>query len=111
MPERPLETTCTEVKQLQEDGAEFLLLDCRETQEHEIGVIAGAQLLPMSELQTRHEELADHKTSHLVVYCHHGMRSAQVANWLREQGYTQTQSMAGGVDQWSQEIDPSVPRY
>lgn len=111
MPERPLEITCAEVKQLQENGADFLLLDCRETQEHEIGVIAGAQLLPMSELQARHGELADHTASHLVVYCHHGMRSAQVANWLREQGYPQTQSMAGGVDQWSQEIDPSVPRY
>jgi rhodanese-related sulfurtransferase len=46
-----------------------------------------------------------------VVHCHHGGRSLRVAHWLREQGFANAQSMAGGIDRWSQEIDPSVPRY
>jgi len=47
----------------------------------------------------------------IVVICHHGMRSLQVVNWLREQGINHCASMAGGIDRWSREIDPSVPRY
>jgi rhodanese-related sulfurtransferase len=47
----------------------------------------------------------------LVVYCHHGARSLQVAHWLREQGIQACQSMMGGIDRWSLEVDPTVPRY
>ena len=47
----------------------------------------------------------------LVVFCHHGMRSLQVAEWLRRQGLEDCVSMAGGIDRWSLEIDPAVPRY
>jgi rhodanese-related sulfurtransferase len=47
----------------------------------------------------------------LVVFCHHGMRSLQVVSWLREQGLEGCVSMQGGIDQWSREIDPAVPRY
>jgi rhodanese-related sulfurtransferase len=57
----------------------------------------------------RLEALADERT--LIVYCHHGVRSLNVVNWLREQGISNCQSMAGGTDRWSLEIDPSVPRY
>ncbi len=111
MTELALETTCHQVKQLLDAGSDFVLLDCRETEEHEIGTIAGAELLPMSELEARHEELADKQSKQVVVYCHHGMRSAQVAAWLRQHGFAQAQSMVGGIDRWSQEIDASVPRY
>jgi rhodanese-related sulfurtransferase len=55
------------------------------------------------------EAMADEGT--LVVFCHHGMRSANVVNWLRGQGIADCQSMAGGIDRWSLEIDPAVPRY
>ena len=55
------------------------------------------------------EAQADQGT--LIVFCHHGMRSLQVVNWLREQGVTACQSMAGGIDRWSLEVDRSVPRY
>ncbi len=65
----------------------------------------------MSEITTRLDELADARDAQLVVHCHHGGRSLKVARWLRENGFAQAQSMAGGIDQWSQEIDPSVPRY
>jgi rhodanese-related sulfurtransferase len=109
--ENLLEITCTETKRLLDTREDLVLLDCRETVEHEIGVIAGAQLLPMSELENRRTELDDKRDAHLVVYCHHGMRSAQVAAWLRQQGFQQAQSMAGGIDQWSVQIDPTVPRY
>ncbi|MEO8128982.1 MAG: rhodanese-like domain-containing protein, partial [Bryobacteraceae bacterium] len=47
----------------------------------------------------------------LIVFCHHGMRSLSVVNWLRQQGVSNCQSMSGGIDRWSTQIDPSVPRY
>ena len=47
----------------------------------------------------------------IVAYCHHGVRSRQVANWLRGQGFTQVQSLAGGIDRWTLEIDATLPRY
>jgi len=109
--ELALETNCGAVQQLLDRSAEFLLIDCRETEEYQLGSIAGAQLLPMSELATRAGELDGQQETHIVVYCHHGMRSAQVASWLRQQGFGKAQSMAGGIDQWSLQIDPSVARY
>ncbi len=111
MSEFPLETDCQTVHQLRTAGAEFLLLDCREADEFAIAHIDGAMLLPMSDLEARRVELDKHADSHIVVHCHHGMRSLRVAKWLREQGFAKTQSMAGGIDAWSEEIDPSVPRY
>jgi rhodanese-related sulfurtransferase len=47
----------------------------------------------------------------VICYCHHGMRSLDVANWLRSQGVSSAKSMTGGIDRWSAEIDPKVPRY
>jgi len=88
-----------------------VLLDCREQQEYDMVAISGSQLLPMSELMARVGELEQHKQRHIVVHCHHGGRSAQVANWLRGQGFDQTQSMAGGIDHWAAEIEPGMARY
>ena len=59
----------------------------------------------------RAAELEPHKNGEIVVHCHHGGRSLRVVNWLRQQGYAHAINMAGGIDQWSQVIDPSVPRY
>jgi rhodanese-related sulfurtransferase len=56
-------------------------------------------------------ELESHRNRHIVVLCHVGGRSLRVTRWLRQQGFTQAQNLSGGIDQWSQEIDPSVPRY
>jgi rhodanese-related sulfurtransferase len=89
----------------------FLLLDCREPDEHATAQIVGAELIPMSELAERIGELAERQQDRIVVHCHHGGRSLRVARWLRNQGFDRVQSMAGGIDQWSQEIDPNVPRY
>jgi rhodanese-related sulfurtransferase len=107
----PLEIAVAEVSRLRDAGTDLLLLDCREPDEFAICTITGATLLPMSEIVDRVGELAAHKSRPVVVYCHLGGRSARVAAWLREQGFSQAQSMAGGIDQWAAEIEPGMPRY
>lgn len=92
-------------------GSAGLLLDCRAPEEHATAHIAGAVLIPMQELPERLAEIEAWRNAPLVVHCHHGMRSLRVARWLRERGFTRAQSMAGGIDAWSETIDPTVPRY
>jgi rhodanese-related sulfurtransferase len=111
MEQLPLEISCHDVSRWMETDHQPLLLDCREADEFALVAIAGAKLLPMSEIQSRAGELSDYKEGPIVVYCHLGMRSAQVTQWLREQGFNQVQSMAGGIDQWAVEVDPSMKRY
>ena len=106
-----LEISPGEVKALLDGQADFFLLDCREADEFQAASIAGATLLPMSEIQGRVTELEPHRDRHVVVHCHLGGRSMQVTQWLREQGFDRVQSMAGGIAAWSEEIDPSVPTY
>ncbi len=112
-----LETSPREVKARRDranlDGGEKIrLIDVREPFEFQQARIEGAELIPMNtvpaELQ-RLDAIADDET--LIVYCHHGVRSLNVVNWLREQGVEACQSMSGGIDRWSWEIDPAVPRY
>jgi len=64
----------------------------------------------MNDTPSRLEELRQME-GHLVVYCHHGIRSRQVVEWLRAQGLAKARSLAGGIDAWSLEIDPDMPRY
>ena len=107
-----MEIAPRDAKSRMDAGEKLRLIDVREPFEFHLARIEGAELIPMgtvpAELQ-RLEALADDET--LIVYCHHGVRSLQVVNWLREQGVTECQSMSGGIDQWSREIDPGVPRY
>jgi rhodanese-related sulfurtransferase len=86
----------------------FFFLDCREPHEYEVARIDGATLIPMSEIQRRLGEIP--KDRPVVVYCHHGMRSMNVTIWLRSNA-VEARSLAGGIDRWSAEVDPSVPRY
>lgn len=113
MAELPLEVSCQDVQRLlaDGDGQPWLLLDCREPDEHATAAIDGAVLIPMGELPDRVGELSGREQQRIVVHCHGGVRSLRVAQWLRNQGFPQAQSMAGGIDAWSLEIDPSVPRY
>ncbi len=107
----PPEIECRAVKQLLDASEDFLLVDCREADEHTQAAIAAATLIPMSEITERLGELEPHRQRRIVVHCHHGGRSLRVANWLRQQGFAQAQSMSGGIDRWAMEIDPAVPRY
>ena len=108
----PLEINCRGAQALLRAGSKLLLLDCREPAEFEIARLEGARLMPLSELAARGvAELEDNRESPIVVYCHHGARSLWAAQWLRQHGFPLVQSMAGGIDAWSTEIDPAVPRY
>lgn len=107
----PIEIDVASVAAMQNGGEPFLFLDCRQDDEYAIASIRGTELIPMHELRARLDELEPHRDGRIVVHCHHGVRSLQVATALREVGFEQVQSMAGGIDQWSQEIDPSIPRY
>lgn len=111
MTTHPLEVDCQTVKKKLEDGDVFLFLDCREQTEYDHVQIEGTKLLPMSEIQERLAELDEHKNAEIVIHCHHGGRSLQVAMWLTNQGFANAKSLAGGIDQWAQDIDPSLPRY
>jgi len=86
-----------------------LLLDVRELWEVEIASIPGATHIPMGDIPSHLQELDPERST--VVLCHHGARSLNVTMWLRHQGLEHVQSLAGGIDQWSRSIDPSVPMY
>jgi rhodanese-related sulfurtransferase len=87
-----------------------LLLDVREPWEHQTAHLPDSVLMPMGEVPSRaHTELDPDAA--IVVLCHHGARSLDVTMWLRNQGFEQVQSLAGGIDAWSRTIDPTVPRY
>ena len=105
-----LELTPEQVQQmLREDAAAFVLLDCREPHEWTVAHIGGASHIPMGDIPGRIQELDP--DAPIVVYCHHGMRSLSVTQFLRERDFADVKSMAGGIDAWSLRIDSSVPRY
>jgi len=110
-PAAPLEIDCRTVQQWRDRSEPFLFLDCRERDEHATARIEGALLIPMGELPARVGEVEPHRNAPIVVHCHHGGRSLRVAHWLRQQGFAEARSMAGGIDQWAQEIDPTMARY
>ncbi len=104
------EITPNEVKQKLENGERPLLLDVREPVELQMAHIDGALHIPMGEIPMRaNQELGP--DAHIVVVCHHGVRSLNVTHWLRQQGFERVQSMRGGIDRWSREVDPRVPTY
>jgi len=107
----PLEVDCATTRAKLKSGEPLFFVDCRESDEYATARIDGATLIPMSEIADRVDEFKAHADKPVIIHCHHGGRSLRVAMWLRQQGYAQAQSMAGGIDQWSQTIDPTVPRY
>lgn len=92
------------------DGASrMLLLDVRETFERETAAIQPSVHIPMNDIPDRHGELP--RDRRIVVYCHHGTRSEMVAAYLEGEGFTDVANLTGGIDAWSERVDPSVPRY
>jgi rhodanese-related sulfurtransferase len=102
---RWLDNGCTE------SGRAIAFLDCREPSEYDTAHIEGADLVPMSQWPPTVDQLNAWKDKQVVVHCHHGGRSLRVAQWFRQNGFEDALSMAGGIDQWSAEIDATVPRY
>ena len=99
-----------QVKSLQKSGETFTLLDVREPWEFDTARIESAKLMPMGDVPSRaHQELDP--DDHIVVVCHHGVRSMNVTVWLRQQGFGKAQSMRGGIDAWSRRVDGKVPTY
>ena len=110
------EISVQQVNQLNADGVDLVLVDVREEPEYGVSILADNILfLPLSKLAQEQlaaipDQLAD-KEQQIVVFCHHGIRSAQVVMWLRQQGWTNVLNMAGGIDAWAVEVDPSVGFY
>ena len=105
----PIEISVADVDRLLRGQSPPMLLDCRQPEEHEFARFEGGILIPMEEIPTRVGELS--ASQPIVVYCHLGGRSLMVTQWLRENGFPDAKSMRGGIDAWSQQIDPSIPRY
>ncbi|HET8550292.1 MAG TPA: rhodanese-like domain-containing protein, partial [Bryobacteraceae bacterium] len=96
----PFEITPQQVREQLNTGS-IQPIDVREPHEYQTARIEGSELIPMGTVPARLTELEDRsENAMLVVYCHHGVRSLQVVNWLREQGVAACQSMAGGIDRW-----------
>ncbi len=108
----PLELPPQEVKSRVDAGEKIHLIDVREQFEYDVTRIEDAELIPMNTVPERLQYLEGlGEESTLIVFCHHGMRSLNVVNWLRQQGVEACQSMSGGIEAWSLIVDPSVPRY
>jgi len=88
----------------------LVLLDVREPWEFQAAHIQGSMLMPMGDVPSRAFQELDPE-ARIVAICHHGVRSMNVAVWLRNQGFDNAQSLRGGIDAWSAEVDPTVPRY
>jgi len=104
-----LEIGPRELKERLDRGEKLLLVDVREAWEYAQCRIEGAELIPMGTIPSNLQKLDAEED--VVCYCHHGVRSMDVVNWLRGQGVASAKSLAGGIDRWSAEIDPAVPRY
>jgi len=87
------------------------LLDVRQPEEHELVALPDSTLIPLGQLVHRLGELESWKNEEIVVYCHHGIRSQQAISLMRQAGFTDLINLQGGIDAWSLEVDPSLPRY
>jgi rhodanese-related sulfurtransferase len=91
-------------------GGHAKLIDVREPWEYETASIEGSLLMPMGDVPSRaHQELDP--DDRLLILCHHGARSLNVTSWLRQQGFDNAQSISGGIEAWSQQVDTRISRY
>jgi len=91
------------------NGDRLTVIDVREPLEHEIASLPFAVLVPLGSLPGRVEELR--RDEPVVVVCHHGIRSASACSWLVREGFADVTNLSGGIDAWSTDVDPGVPRY
>ena len=105
---RPSEVSVVEVSEKIKKKEQFLLLDVRTVDEYQRGHLTASHI-PLADLPQRYQELD--VQDEIVVYCHHGVRSLHACQFLMERGFEKVLSMSGGIDAWSQQIDPTVERY
>ena len=98
-----------ELKRKMDAGEPLQLIDVREPFEYEIARIEGSKLIPLGEIADRLDELE--RGQPMIVHCHSGKRSAQAVQLLQQRGFTKIYNLEGGIDAWSDQIDPSVPKY
>ena len=98
-----------ELKQLMDSKKEIGILDVRENEEYNICKIPNSQLIPLGALPDRVNELDPNRE--YVVHCHHGGRSAKAIDFLRSVGFNKLRNLTGGIDAWSEDVDPSCMRY
>lgn len=106
---RVMELTALEAKQLVDTESDLAILDVRESWERNFGSIPGSQVLERTLLDTILGSWS--KDCPLLVYCHFGVRSSDAANYLSEEGFEKVFIIKGGIDAWSQQVDPLLPRY
>jgi rhodanese-related sulfurtransferase len=103
------EISAAQLKQRLDSGLPVVLLDVREAEELRVARLSRAVHIPMGEVPGRLHELDPE--AEIVVFCHHGGRSASVAQFLAQRDFGHVMNLAGGIDAWSALVDPSVPRY
>jgi rhodanese-related sulfurtransferase len=109
MEREQIEIDVDTLARLRQQAEPPVVLDVREPRELAVCALEEALHIPMGEIPARLGELpADRE---LVVMCHHGMRSMQVTQFLRHQGYANVRNLAGGIDAWAARVDPAMPRY
>ena len=104
-----VEIEAVELKREWTAKPDLVVLDVREPHEYEIAHIEGARLIPLSELPGRLAEIDGR--AEIVTHCHHGLRSLAALELLRGAGFANVRSLQGGIDAWSVDVDPEVPRY
>ena len=105
----PHQIDVLELVALRENGSPHAVLDVRESWEREICALPKSLHIPMAEVPARLGELSREEI--LVVLCHHGLRSAQVTQWLRAQGFALATNLSGGIDAWARVVDPAMDVY
>jgi adenylyltransferase/sulfurtransferase len=109
IPQTPIpQISVKELKRRVDAGDDLYILDVREPFERQIAQIGG-QLIPLNELPRRFAEID--RDREIIVHCHHGIRSQRAAEFLEQQGFPRVANLSGGIDAWSSEIDPTVPKY
>ncbi len=98
-----------ELKDRLDKGDNIFLLDVREPHEYSMAKIEGSVLIPLGTLPTSLDQL--NPDDEIVALCHRGMRSADAVGFLLQQGFNNVKNLVGGIDAWSIEVDPEVPRY
>lgn len=103
------EMTPEELRARLDRGQPVVLLDVREGWERALCELPNATHIPLEEIETRVDELDPREET--VVYCHHGIRSAAVVDYLRHLGFASVRNLSGGLDEWARTVDPSMRRY